>query len=127
MTERQLISPAEAMMDRRVLREFLELLGPEGPAVLRGIVELYLKETPLVVEDLGEALSGGAYTTAAGLAHRLKSSALSIGANTLATHCAELEEACRAEHAPTAAAYAAILAEFTSTRRALKGLLKELS
>jgi HPt (histidine-containing phosphotransfer) domain-containing protein len=126
MTERQLISPAEALMDRRVLRDFLELLGPAGPAVLRGIVEMYLKETPLVVEDLGEALACGEYGEAAGLAHRLKSSALNIGANSLAMRCAELEAACRAEHAPTAAAYASILAEFTSTRRAMKGLFKEL-
>ncbi len=126
MTERELIGQTEALMDTGVLREFLDLLGPEGPQLLRGVVETYLRETPPVVEDLGEALSRGDHSGAAWLAHRLRGSCLSIGASRLASRCADLEELCRAEVTPAAAAYAAVLSDFTATRRALKAFVKEL-
>lgn len=127
MTERQLIGQAEPLMDTRVLREFLELLGPDGPHLLRGVVETYLREAPPVVEDLGEALSRGDHSRAAWLAHRLKGSCLSIGASRLAARCSDLEELCRAEVTPAAAAYAAVLSDFTATRRTLKAFVKELA
>lgn len=127
MTERQLVGQAEALMDISVLREFLALLGPEGPTLLRRIVETYLRETPPVVEDLGEALGRGDHAGAARLAHRLKGSCQSIGASRLALRCDALEETCSAELSPPAAAYAAILADFTDTRQTLKMFLTELS
>jgi HPt (histidine-containing phosphotransfer) domain-containing protein len=127
MTECQLTKRAETMIDTRVLREFLDLLGPEGPSLLRGIVEAYLKESPPVVEDLGEALFSSDHSKAAWLAHRLKGSCLSIGARHLAHHCAELEATCLARMHPPAASYAALVADFTATRRTLKVFLKDLS
>lgn len=126
MTERELIGQAEALMDTRVLREFLALLGPDGPQLLRGVIETYLSESPPVVEDLGEALASGDHRRAAWLAHRLKGSCLSIGASRLAGRCGDLEELCLAGLTPSAAAYAAILSDFTATRRTLKMFLKEL-
>jgi two-component system sensor histidine kinase/response regulator len=129
MLERELIGQAKALMvmDTRILREFLELLGPEGPSLLRSVVDAYLKETPPVVEDLGEALGRSDYSHAAWLAHKLKGSCLSIGASRLAAHCSELEELCRAQLMPPAAAYAAILSDFTATRRTLKAFIKDMA
>ena len=102
-------------MNTSVLREFAELLGPEGPQLLRGVVDTYLRETPPVVEDLGEALSRGDHSRAAWLAHRLRGSCLSIGASRLAARCGDLEELCQAEMAPAGALYAAILSDFHRT------------
>lgn len=125
--EHQPIGQAEHPIDPRVLREFLSLLGPEGPGVLRGIVESYLKETPPVVEDLGEALSRSDHCGAAFLAHRLKGSSISIGARRLANRCDELEELCLARLHPPASTYAAVVADFTAARRTLKTFLRELA
>lgn len=127
MTQLQLIEPAEALVDTRVLREFLALLGSEGPGHLRAVLEAYLRETPPIVEDLGEALSGADYSVAAALAHRLKGSCMSIGASRLATRCNILETICEAKLTPPAATYASILADFTATRRTLKAFIQELS
>ncbi|HMQ33784.1 MAG TPA: Hpt domain-containing protein [Chloroflexaceae bacterium] len=127
MLERQLVAQTEALMDPSVLRNFLDLLGPEGPATLRGILESYLKETPPVVEDLGDALFRGDRTRAAWLAHRLRGSCLSLGASRLGARCATLEEHCRANLPPPPVAYAAVVADFTETRRVLKLMLKELA
>lgn len=110
-----------------VLRDFLALLGPEGPGVLHTIVDTYLNETPPVVEDLGEALAQRDYSGAAWLAHKLKGSSLSIGAHRLAARCAEFEQACDDRSLPPAAAYAAILADFTATRRTLKVFMRDLA
>lgn len=126
MTERQLVGQAEALMDVSVLREFLALLGPEGPTLLRGIVETYLRETPPLVEDIGEALGSRDHARAARLAHRLKGSCQSIGASRLARRCDALEETCSARLSPPAAVYAAIVADFTDTREMLKAFLTEL-
>ncbi|NTU78553.1 MAG: Hpt domain-containing protein [Chloroflexales bacterium] len=127
MTERELIGRVEAMMDTSVLREFLTMLGPEGSSLLRGLVETYLKEAPPVIEDLGETLGHADHAGAARLAHRLKGSSLSIGASRLATRCGVIEEICNVRLTPPAAAYAALIADFTETRRMLKAFLKEIA
>ncbi|MEI8167099.1 MAG: Hpt domain-containing protein [Chloroflexales bacterium] len=127
MIEREQFSHAEAQMDTSVLRKLLTLLGPDGPALLRGIVETYLIENPPVVEGLGEALARSDYVRATALAHRLMGSSLSIGASSLAARCNALEATCNAELTPPAAAYAAIVADFTATRQVLRALLKDLA
>ncbi len=127
MFERQLAEPTEALLDPGVLRNFLTMLGPEGPEVVRDILEDYLQETPLVVEDLGDALSHGDCDRAAELAHRLRGSCLSLGANRLGARCAALEEHCRASLIPSPIVYAAVVADFAETRRALNLMLKDLS
>ena len=126
MTERELIEPTEALIDLRVLQEFLDLLGSEGPQALHSIVETFLQETPPVVEDLGDALGRGDYGGAAWLAHRLKGSCASIGARRLGARCSTLEAACNENQRPPVATYAAIVADFTATRGALKSFLREV-
>lgn len=62
MTERQLMTPraayslmapVEAVMDTTVLTEFLEMVGPDGPQLLRSIAETYTVETPPLLTALG--------------------------------------------------------------------------
>lgn len=127
MIEQRLSVSTEPLLDTRVLGDFRELLGAEGPAVLRSIIDTYLRDTPPMVEGLGEALSRGAHHEAALLAHRLKSSSLSIGASRLAEHLDELEERCLARLYPPPARYAAVVTDFIALRRTLKTMLTELA
>jgi HPt (histidine-containing phosphotransfer) domain-containing protein len=126
MTQRQLYEPAEALMDTRVLREFLDMVGPAGPGLLRSIAETYAVETPPVLTALGMALQRGDRRAAVGLAHRLKGSCLSIGASRLAGSCAALEEACELGPPPGVETYYALRRQFVATTEALNAFLDGL-
>lgn len=126
MTERELFEPAEAVMDTRILREFLDMIGPEGPGLLRSIADLYAVETPPVLSALGLALDRGDHEAATRLAHRLKGSCLSIGASRLAASCAAVEDACSVGLLPSADAYHALRGHFHATTEALNEFLEGL-
>lgn len=126
MTERELCEPAEAVMDTRVLCEFLDMVGPEGPGLLRSIAELYAVETPPVLSALGLALERRDHVAATRLAHRLKGSCLSIGASRLAASCAAVEEACSLGVPPSADAYRTLRRHFDATTEALQEFLEGL-
>lgn len=117
---------AGALMDPHVLGDCLTRLGPEGPRLLRGIVEAFLHETPPMVEDMGEALGRGDRAGVAWLARKLRGSCMSIGASQLAARCVTLEETCHEGQLPPPAAYAGILADFIATRGSLKSFVKEI-
>jgi HPt (histidine-containing phosphotransfer) domain-containing protein len=126
MTERELLAPHTSLDATYVLHEFLALNGPEGPELLRAIVETYVAETPPVVAQLGDALACADHTTAAWLAHRLKGRCLGIGARGLAARCAALELACRGANRPSLEAYVGIAADVTATTRTLRAYLARL-
>lgn len=126
MTERHLIAPVTAPSDSHVLDDFLALVGPEGPELLRAIVETYVNETPRVVDGLGEALARADHGEAAWMAHRLKSRCVSIGARGLAARCAVFEAACRARALPPLAAYADLVDDVGATTRTLRAFLARL-
>lgn len=126
MTQRELFVPAEAIMDTSVLREFLDMVGPEGPGLLRNIAETYAIETPPVLSALGMALAHGDSSAAIRLAHRLKGSCLSIGASGLAATCAAVEEACSSGYVPAADAYHTLRLHFDATTIALREFLDAL-
>jgi HPt (histidine-containing phosphotransfer) domain-containing protein len=129
MTERQLRAPGEtieAVMDTRVLREFLEMLGPDGPDLLRSIADTYAIETPPVLTALGLALKRGDHQAASRLAHRLKGSCLTIGASRLAANCAAVEATCSIGTLPCAETYATLRTNFADTTRALRLFLSDL-
>ncbi|NWF81444.1 MAG: Hpt domain-containing protein [Chloroflexi bacterium] len=123
---RQLIEPTEDLMDARVLREFLEMVGPEGPALLHSIVETYAVETPPLLLALGIALERGDCVAIARLAHRLKGSCLSIGASGLAARCAILEQACSTGYPPPRTSLLALEEHFSATTAALRAFVADL-
>lgn len=126
MTERELLKPSEVVMDTRVLHEFLDMVGPAGPGLLRSIAELYAVETPPVLNALGLALERGDAEAATRLAHRLKGSCLSIGASRLAASCAAVEEACGLGLTPSPDAYQILRRHFDATTEALQEFLEGL-
>lgn len=74
--------------DIQVLRE---LLGDDS-AVLLEVVTLFENVAAAIGGELQHPESAGGLLGAAALAHKLKSSALSVGAMPLAARCAELEK-----------------------------------
>lgn len=127
MTERQLIEPPDVLMDTYVLREFLDMVGPDGPGLLRSIVETYAIETPPLLMALGMALQRGDSAAVSRLAHRLKGSCLSIGASGLAARCATLEQACNTSYPPPRDSYVALEADFAATTAALRAFVADLA
>lgn len=123
---RQLIEPTEEVMDVHVLREFLDMVGPEGPALLRSIVETYAVETPPLLLALGMALERGDCVAIARLAHRLKGSCLSIGASGLAARCAILEQACNTGFPPPRNSHLVLEEHFNATTAALRAFVADL-
>lgn len=128
MTERQMIAPrtnyslvasTEAVMDTAVLTEFLEMVGPEGPQLLRSIAETYMIETPPLLTALGLALKRGDMIAATRLAHRLKGSCLSIGASRLAASCGAIEDLCLSGNPPDQDIYLTLREQFAATSEAL--------
>lgn len=126
MTERELCETGEAIMDTRVLIEFLDMVGPSGPGLLRNIAETYAVETPPVLTALGMALERGDSRAATRLAHRLKGSCLSIGASRLAASCAAVEQACSLGEPPSGETYCVLRRQFDATSIALREFLEEL-
>ena len=126
MTECQLFAPTETLMDTRVLREFLDMVGPDGPELLRSIAATYVVETPPVLTALGMALKRGDHSAATRLAHRLRGSCLSIGASRLAANCAAVEQTCSIGLAPDIDTYATLRQNFQATANALHKFLDEL-
>jgi HPt (histidine-containing phosphotransfer) domain-containing protein len=137
MTERQLMTtsatayslmvPTEAVMDTTVLTEFLEMVGPEGPQLLRSIAETYTIETPPLLTALGLALKRGDTIAATRLAHRLKGSCLSIGASRLAASCASVEDLCLSGSPPGQDVYYTLREQFAATSDALHSFVDKLA
>ncbi|MGQ9927219.1 MAG: Hpt domain-containing protein [Chloroflexaceae bacterium] len=123
---RELIEPTTDVMDTHVLREFLDMVGPDGPALLRSIVETYVIETPPLLAALGLALQRGDPRAVSRLAHRLQGSCLSIGASALAARFAELEEACMRGLPLSSDRYLALEEQFAVTTAALRAFVADL-
>lgn len=126
MTQRERYYSVETVMDTRVLQEFLAMVGPAGPGLLRSIAETYIIETPPVLTALGMALQRGDRRAAMKLAHRLKGSCLSIGASRLAGSCAAVEDACDMGALPSVEVYSTLRRDFTATTEALNEFLEGL-
>jgi len=94
------------IIDRSVLDEIRALSGP-GDDLLGEVIGVFLAEGPGQVRSVGEAMASRDATTIQRAAHRLKGSALGVGARQLAALVGEVELAARAgdvERAMSAAA-----------------------
>jgi CheY-like chemotaxis protein len=75
----------------RINWEYLHDLSENDERFEREILEVYLKTTPFLMTSLIEALRGQAFSTAVRLAHTLRGSSRSIGANQFGDVCQEVE------------------------------------
>lgn len=84
-----------AIIDRSVLDEIRALGGP-GDDLLREVIGVFLAEGPVQVRSVNEALASRDAAAIQRAAHRLKGSALGVGAGQLAALVAAVELAARA-------------------------------
>ncbi|MER9259445.1 Hpt domain-containing protein [Mesorhizobium sp. M0619] len=76
------------------LDKLLDLIGGDQDS-LAELIESFLEESPLLVEQMRRAAESGDRSGLGRAAHTLKSSARDFGANQLAALCAAMEQSCR--------------------------------
>jgi len=84
------LDPA-AISASRIDWEYLHDLSENDPRFEREILDVYLKTTPALMSSLIDALRTHSYATAIRLAHTLRGSSRSIGANQFGDLCQEIE------------------------------------
>jgi len=86
---------ASGRIDRAVLAEFGELMGEEGVQMVAGLVTLYLKDSPMLIQDMRRAVECGNLDDLRRAAHTLKGNSSQVGASRLSGLCFELEQAAK--------------------------------
>ncbi len=81
-------------LDRRSL-DNLRSLGPNGPKMLSNIIEIYLIDSPILLDRLNETFNTADADGVARAAHSLKSTSAGLGATVLAATCKQLEDMAR--------------------------------
>jgi len=84
----------EDYLDRKSLDK-IRSLGPNGPKMLSAVISIYLNDSPVLIERLGESLNAGDADGVAQAAHALKSASANLGAMSLAEMCRQVEEIAR--------------------------------
>jgi PAS domain S-box-containing protein len=82
-------------IDPAVLGEFRELMGEEGVQMVGGLVDLYLKDSPLLIADMRQAAGCANLDDLRRAAHTLKGNSSQVGAARLSGLCFDLEQAAR--------------------------------
>ena len=75
-------------LDQKTLRQIREIGGDQ---LLRRLVDLFVENTPMRLEEMRRALAGEDWTRAALAAHSLRSSSVTLGATELASRAADIE------------------------------------
>ena len=89
-------------LDRSALDNILGLGKSGGAALLRRVIEIYLRTTPDLIVAMHAAVAAGDVSALGKAAHSLKSSSLNIGATRLGRLCREIEAAVRSNSAEAA-------------------------
>src|SRR5262249_22091873 len=107
-TEEALTLPGaltETTTVNRAALEVLRGLDPEGgDEMVRRVLQLFVESSARTVDRMHEALAARDAQSLAQAAHALKSSAASVGAETLSIGCRALEQLCRDQRGADAAA-----------------------
>ena len=112
-------------VDMAALSALQEDLG--GPDALARIVRLFLEQLDPQAEQIDETARGGEHEALARAAHRMRSSAATLGATVLADTLGALETAANDGDAPACDQLAATFARQVATTRAtLEGVLADL-
>lgn len=113
------------VLDVSVIETIRSLGMPGEPDVFAEIVQLFLADVPAQLSSLTTAIAAGDAGAAWPIAHRLRGSALEVGAIRMAPVCGAIELAARAGSLEHAAGDAALLArEFVATRAALEQVIQ---
>ena len=71
-------------------------MGEDGGQMVAGLVALYLKDSPLLIQDMRQAAECGKLDDLRRAAHTLKGNSSQVGAACLSGLCFELEQAAKA-------------------------------
>jgi signal transduction histidine kinase/DNA-binding response OmpR family regulator len=85
-----LVAQAKPAIDRDMLARLWADLG-EDPTIMVELIDLFLQDSPILLTQLGQALTDGQTEVVQRAAHTLKSTSASLGARPLAACCNELE------------------------------------
>ena len=102
---------ADSTINEAALQQTLELDRLTGGGLFARMVDIYLTQTPTILNDLRGAIEDRDPDRTARAAHSLKSSSLTLGAEGVAALCAELEARGRAGSVEGAASLALQLDE----------------
>jgi len=86
---------AAEVLDRQVIDQLAKVLTNGKPEMLVRVIQLYLSESPKLVQKLREAADASDALQMARLAHSLKSCSANVGAKVLGRYCDEIETAAR--------------------------------
>ncbi len=111
----------EDYLDQKSLDK-IRSLGPNGPKMLSAVINIYLNDSPILIERLGESLNAGDAEAVAQAAHALKSASANLGAMSLAEMCRQLEDIARTNSVQGCdSLISRIRLEYGKTREALSG------
>ena len=85
----------EAPLDPDTLQQLRDLDQASGRNVMGRAIQHFIEQMPVELEALKQALAEQDAETLRGVAHRMKSSSASLGAQALSRHCARLENTAR--------------------------------
>jgi len=81
------------LLDQAVLHQLSELQDADDPDLLARVVNLYVSESPKLVDKMRQAAAAADPLEMARAAHSLKSSSANVGATGLAALCGKLQDA----------------------------------
>jgi PAS domain S-box-containing protein len=83
------------VLDRQVLEQLSKVRTNGKPELLARVINLYLAESPKLVQKLKQAAGASDARAIARSAHSLKSSSANVGAKVLSGYCADIEASAR--------------------------------
>ena len=119
---------AGEVLDRQVLEQLSKVRTNGKPELLARVINLYLAESPKLVQKLKQAAGASDARAIARSAHSLKSSSANVGAKVLSGYCADVEaSARRADTEEARKIVAKIEAEHGSVQSALSAEVETLA
>jgi two-component system sensor histidine kinase/response regulator len=119
---------AGEVLDRRVLDQLSKVLTNGKPELLSRVINLYLVESPKLMQKLKQAAVASDALEIARSAHSLKSSSGNVGAKVLSRYCADIEASARgADTEEARRILAKIETEHGRVQRALSAEFEQLA
>ncbi len=112
-------------MDPKALTEFQEMMGEDGPEVVKTLVNLYREDSPKLIGEMRKSILEQDAATLDRSTHTLKGNSNQMGAFTLAGLCFELEKIGKAKSVEGGEALIEkIEGEFVRVSRALEAFIR---
>src|SRR5205814_1245049 len=89
--QKKIIMEDHGFLDASVIAQLKKMGGENDPSFLKDVIELFVNLTPGVIQEMDDSCRAKDFKKMGLAAHKLKGSALNIGAAKLAEVCKELE------------------------------------